>query len=185
MKTILLISLLISTKVVCAQNKQWLSLYAGINNSATIEDVTRQNNPWGLGVFTSAYINAGGWLRPAIEMSAEMFPKDEELHFADGSDGEMPRIDAIVNLMAGAAIQFERFLSIGAVTGPAFVRSDGRTTGFTTNKRMWLIKPVIDITPGNGKVTIRVGYTKGSSRFKASSPTRYRSLTLGVGIRLR
>jgi hypothetical protein len=184
MKMIFLISLLISTHIVLAQNKEWISLYAGINNSVTVEDITRQNNPWGTGVFTSAYANTGGWLRPTIEITAEGFIKDKEVMVYDGFDGVLPRIDAMISLMGGAAIRIERFLSIGFVTGPAFLSSDDTRTAFITNKRLWVIKPNIDITPGKGKLTFRIGYVKGSSRFKTTSPTRYRALTAGVGFRL-
>jgi hypothetical protein len=185
MKIAFLISLLISAHIVGAQKKQWLSLYAGVNSSATVEDITKENNKWALGVFTSAYVNTGGWLRPAFEITGDVFPEDEEVHISDCCDGEYPRIDAIVSLMGGAAIQFERFLSVGAVAGPAFLKSDGTRTAFTTNKRFWVTKPFIDVTPGNGKVTMRLGYLKtNTGRFKPGFRPHYRAFTLGVGIRL-
>lgn len=123
-------------------------------------------------------------MRPTADITAEKFIKDDKVKVYDGSDGIYPRIDAMITLMGGASIQFEKFLSIGFVTGPAFLKADERITGRVTNKKLWVIKPYIDVMPGKGKISIRLGYVKANSRFEAASPTRYRAVTLGIGVRL-
>lgn len=184
MKMILILLLLVLTHSATAQNKTGLSVYAGLHNSITAEDPTKHNNPWGLGIFTAGYVNTGGFVRPTIEITAEKFIADNKVGVHDGFDGIVPRIDAMVTVLGGGAILFEKFLSAGFLIGPALLKADEGKTGFPTNKRLLIIKPYIDVTPGKGKLSFRVGYVKGSSRFESVSPTRYKAVTLGVGVRL-
>lgn len=67
------------------------------------------------------------------------------------------------------------------VTGPAFVTEYDYVK---TRNKLWAVKPYVDITPGKGRVSIRMGYVKTNTRVEFSSVRRYKAFTLGIGIRL-
>ncbi len=104
-----------------SQGQRNSSLYAQGQYNQTLSDVTRGNNPWGMGLGLQLFLANASRLKPAFDFTADADLMDDKLYrtYLDGTPTQT--VEGMINLFAGASYQPVRIAYVSFVAGPSFV----------------------------------------------------------------
>ncbi len=104
-----------------SQSERKISMQFQTQINATIYDRTPGNNPWGIGLGTSIYLNSKSKLNPMIEFTADTYIADDKVGRVnqDGTDAE--DLGSMVNLFAGITYSLNRTAYLEFTAGPSFI----------------------------------------------------------------
>lgn len=140
----------------------------------TLYDLTKGNNPWGMGVGLQLFFANASKLKPTIDLTADAYLEDDKI-FRLNSDGTpMNEIGGMANLFAGASYHPTRTVYLSFVAGPSFV--GGQT--------LLGVKPSLGFyfSP-NQKWTGKVSYINIYNRDKKAKED-FGSLSFSLGVKL-
>ena len=161
--------------------------YLGSVYTHTLTDITRGNNPWGLGVSTQIFTKGIGWLQPTVELSNSAFlendgipvflhplpPNQQNADYYAIPGESYPNFQNMVNLLTGVALFPTRYVFISFTGGAS-----------QTNRLRWAEKSSLGFyLPKNQRIMLTASYLTIFRRI-AGSHTNYTSWSLGLAVRL-
>lgn len=160
-----------------AQSPSAFSVYFQAQFNHTIKDITKRNNPNGVGVGALAFIEGVKYVKATAELTADAYiggTKDLLLN-PDGSTPNPPiALGGMVNLFVGPSIHPAKFIYLIAAAGPGLV--GGRV--------LLGVKPSVGFFFGpNQKWTAKASYIDFKKRNKAYEED-FTSWSVSVGIKL-
>lgn len=138
----------ITTNSFC-QTERKLSTFLLTQYNGTINDYTKGNNPWSIGLGLQAFYNNKTKLKPTIEFTADAYLEDDKLLRSD-PDGSFPEngndVRGMLNLMVGSSFHPTKDIYVSFVAGPSFINGNTflgikPSFGFFFSKnKMWMGK---------------------------------------------
>ena len=175
MKKILLSLLLVFnlTNVFCQQGRK-TSAYFFTQYNKTLEDITKPNNPWSLGIGFQLLINNKTKFKPAIEVTGDLYLEDDKVLRTDDSATPLNDLGEMVNLFVGTMFVPAKNIYVSFLLGPSFL---GGETHFG-------IKPSVGFFfPNNRRWTAKLSYIDIFNRDKKTGQD-FTSISMAVGVRL-
>ena len=161
--------------------------YLGSVYTHTVTDVTKENNPWGLGVSTQIFTKGIGWLQPTFELSNFAFLENKgEPVFVhplplDQQDADYyaipresyPNFQNMANLLAGVSLFPRRFLFVSFTGGISL-----------TNRLRWAEKSFVGFCfPKNQRIMVTASYLTIFKRIPGTQAD-YTGWSLGLAVRM-
>jgi hypothetical protein len=102
-----------------------ISVLFNTQYTGTIDDVTKDNNPWAMGVGVQSYFNNNSRFRPTLDITADIYLEDDKVmrYYPDGT--VMDDLGGVVSVFAGAAYFLGNRTYVSFVMGPGF--TEGQT----------------------------------------------------------
>jgi hypothetical protein len=172
---------LITTFLLCfilmqafGQTQRKTSLYLEGEYNQTISDVTKGNNPWGMGLGLQMFFRETSMFKPTVELTADAYLMDDKVYrmYLDGTP--VGTVGGMINVFAGASVHPIRNAYLSFLAGPSFV--GGQT--------LLGLKPSLGFyLSSNQKVTAKISYINILKR-EERAKQNFTSLTLSLGVRL-
>ncbi len=140
----------------------------------TISDVTKGNNPWGMGLGLQMFFRQTAVIGPAVELTADAYLMDDKVYrmYLDGTP--IGTVRAMINVFAGASVRPLRNVYVSFLAGPSFV--GGQT--------VLGLKPSLGFYfSSNQKVTGKISYINVLKR-EERAKQNFRSVSFALGVRL-
>jgi hypothetical protein len=123
MKKLQLAFALLVTSTSFGQTERKSSAFLSIQANKTIADRTITNNAGGIGLGLQTALNTGTWVKPALEINADLFAGTKELYIAANGDP----IDAksgVLRLYAGPMLQPTKRLFLTTTAGASIYHNE-------------------------------------------------------------
>lgn len=172
MKNIFLLLVAVNfTQLVTAQQKN--NLYAGVQYTTTINDVVKENNPWGAGVNATLFIKAHCFIKPVIELSSDVYLEDKKvLTVQNGKNVE--RVNSVTSLSGGLAYFPSQRFFVALTGGAALVNKNIEP----------LVKPGIGfMLDKSNKFLVKASYNHIFNRENVIDEN-FASVSIGVGVKI-
>jgi hypothetical protein len=179
--TKLTVQKLITTILLCfiltqvfGQTQHKTSLYFEGQYNQTISDVTKGNNPWGLGLGLQMFLLPTSLFRPTAELTADSYLMDDKVYrmYLDGTP--IGTVGGMINIFFGASVHPARNAYLSFLAGPSFV--GGQT--------LLGLKPSLGFYfSANQKVTAKISYINVVKR-EERAKQNFTSFSLSLGVRL-
>jgi hypothetical protein len=169
--TLLLCFILTST---FGQKDRKTSLYFEGQYNQTLADVTKGNNPWGMGLGLQMFFRQKSTLKPTIEVTADAYFMNDKVYrtYLDGTP--IGTVGGMINVFAGASIHPIHNAYLSFLAGPSFV--GGQT--------LLGLKPSLGFYfSSNQKVTGKISYINVLER-EARAKQNFTSISFALGVRL-
>ena len=158
-----------------SQKKLLTYLFTQYNN--TLYDITKGNNPWGVGLGLQTFFNNWTKFKPTIELTGDIYLEDDKT-LRLNTDGTVPAnyndVRGMINLFIGTSFHPTKKIYLSFVAGPSFI--SGQT--------MLGIKPSIGFYFSKSqKWTGKVSYINIFNRDKITKED-FGSLSLAIGLKL-
>ena len=158
-----------------SQKKLLTYLFTQYNN--TLYDITKGNNPWGVGLGLQTFFNNWTKFKPTIELTGDIYLEDDKT-LRLNTDGTVPAnyndVRGMINLFIGTSFHPTKNIYLSFVAGPSFI--SGQT--------MLGIKPSIGFYFSKSqKWTGKVSYINIFNRDKITKED-FGSLSLAIGLKL-
>lgn len=174
LKTITTLLLCLACSFCLAQKPRPVSIYLSTQYNKTLYDVTKGNNPWGIGLGLQAFINISPKIKPTAELTGDAYLMNDKVARFDSAGHALNSIDAMVNLFAGLSFNPVKPVYISVLGGPSFL---GGQTRFG-------IKPSLGFYfPGSKKWTAKISYINIFNR-GVSTKHNFGSFSVAVGFKL-
>jgi hypothetical protein len=106
--------------MLCVDKRKKISGYLSGQFTQTIYDITRGNNPWGIGAGLQAFLNNASKFKPTIEVTADGYIAGQKyLYLIDGRDVAIS--GGVINVFGGATFHPTRSVYFSFVAGPSFI----------------------------------------------------------------
>jgi hypothetical protein len=149
------------------------SAYLQVQFNTTTTDITKGNNPWGLGLDMQLFINNRTQFKPCFELGTAAYLEDDKVG-RSFNNIFIERVGSMTNLFAGVAWQPCKQFSFSFTGGPSLINGN-----FLTG-----IKPSMGFYFGpHKKWNTALSYITIFNRYKPSSQN-FSSVSLGTGIKL-
>lgn len=173
---------LISTFFLCiiictqalAQKERKKSLYLQGQYNHTLSDVTKGNNPWGMGLGLQIFFRQASIVRPTVEFTADVYLMDDKVYrgYSDGTAIET--VGGMVNIFAGASVHPIRNAYISFVAGPSFVGT----------QTLLALKPSVGFYfSNNQKLSAKISYINVLKR-EVRAKQNFNSISFTLGMKL-
>jgi hypothetical protein len=156
------------------QTQRKTSLYFEGQYNQTISDVTKPNNPWGMGLGLQMFLLPGSVFRPTTELTADAYLMDDKVYrmYSDGTP--IGTVGGMVNVFAGASVHPIHNTYLSFVGGPSFVGGQillglKQSLGFYFSS--------------NQKVTAKISYINILKR-EERAKQNFTSFSLSLGVRI-
>ena len=103
------------------QSQRKLSTYLLTQYNKTIYDRTAGNNPWGIGLGLQTFLNTKTKLKPAIELTADIYLEDDKVFRTNPDGTEINDIAGMINLFLGTSFHPTQTIYLSFLTGPSFI----------------------------------------------------------------
>jgi hypothetical protein len=157
-----------------SQAQQKISVYILIQHNSTLYDITKGNNPWGIGTGLQFILNNDKKLRPAAEFTADAYFEDDKV-LRLGHDGKIIKdIRSMLNFFVGPSFHPSQSIYVSFIAGPAFINGNilpgikPSISFFFSKKHRW---------------TGKVSYINIFNRDKATAED-FGSLSMAIGLKL-
>lgn len=151
-----------------------VSLYLLTQYNQTINDATKGNNPWSIGLGLQAFVNLPGKIKPTVELTGDGYLMDDKVLRLDSLGKVIENVDGMVNLFAGISFSPVRFIAVSVTGGPSFLGSQTRIG----------VKPALAFYfPRSKKWTAKISYIHIFDRDKATRED-FNSMSFSVGFKL-
>jgi hypothetical protein len=128
-KFYLLLLFCCSTLCVFSQRRQKFRGYITFQYTKTLEDLTRGNNPWGMGTGFQLYWHLTGIFQPVADVTGDLYLEDDKVLRGAGVSGErLPTVRAISKVLIGPSLNIGRYINASVVAGPSFTGGDAYFT---------------------------------------------------------
>lgn len=172
---------LITTSLLCfllthvlGQTQRKISLYLEGQYNQTISDVTKGNNPWGMGLGLQFFFRQTSILRPTVELTADAYLMDDKVYRTYLDDKPIGTVGGMINILAGASVHPIRNGYFSFAAGPSFV--GGQT--------LFGLKPSLGFYfSSDQKVTGKISYIDILKR-ETRAKQDFRSVSVSLGVRL-
>ena len=157
-----------------AQPKRKVSAYLSTQYTKTINDATKGNNPWGIGLAIQTFLNTKTRFKPAIELTGDIYLENDKVFraYADGTAIEDVR--AMVNLFLGSSFKLTNNIYLSFLAGPSFL----------SGQVLLGIKPSFGFYfPKTKRWTGSISYINIFNRDKKTKQN-FSSLSLAIGVKL-
>jgi hypothetical protein len=172
---------LLSTILLCSilahavgQTQRKTSLYFEGQYNQTISDVTKGNNPWGMGLGLQMFFRQTSVFRPSVELTANAYLMDDKVYrmYLDGTP--IGTVGGMINVFAGASVYPIRNAYVSFLAGPSFV--GGQT--------LLGLKPSLGFYfSSNQKVNGKISYMNVLKR-EERAKQNFTSVSFALGVRL-
>jgi len=167
-------TLLLCYVVNCSFGQKIISTYLSTQYNQTINDATKGNNLWGVGLGLQAFLNIVPKFKPTIELTGDLYLYDDKVLRMDSNGNVINSIEGMVNLFAGASYNPTKFIYFSLVGGSSFL---GGQTRFG-------IKPTVGFYfPRSQKWVAKISYINIFDRNKATKED-FGSISFAVGFKL-
>jgi len=156
------------------QTHRKTSLYLEGQYNQTISDVTKGNNPWGMGLGLQMFLLQTSIFKPTVEVTADAYLMDDKVYrmYLDGTP--IGTVGGMINVFAGASVHPTRNAYLSFVAGPSFV--GGQT--------LLGLKPSLGFYfSSNQKVTGKLSYINVLKR-EERAKQNFTSVSFSLGVRL-
>lgn len=169
--TFLLCFILISS---FGQTQKKVSTYLLTQFNTTLSDVTKGNNPWGIGLGLQTFLNNKTKFKPTIELTGDIYLYDDKVLRTDSNGTPLNDVRSMVNLFVGSSFNPTKNIYLSVVVGPSFI--SGQTLfGISPSFGFYFTKS----QRWSGKISYINIFNRGNAIKKDFS-----SLSLGVGLKL-
>ncbi len=103
------------------QTQKKASVYLMTQYNNTISDVTKANNPWGVGLGFYSYLNTKTKFNPTVELTGDIYLVDDKVSRTDSNGNHLNDIRGMINLFAGASFNPTKNIFLSVVAGPSFI----------------------------------------------------------------
>jgi hypothetical protein len=172
---------LLTTFLVCfilsnafGQTQRKASVYLEGQYNQTISDVTKGNNPWGMGLGLQMFFRQKSMFKPTVELTADAYLMDDKVYrmYLDGTP--IGTVGGMINVLAGASIHPIRNAYVSFLAGPSFL--GGQT--------LLALKPSLGFYfSSNQKVTGKISYINVLKR-EERAKQNFTSISIALGVRL-
>jgi hypothetical protein len=156
------------------QTQRKTSLYFEGQYNHTISDVTKGNNPWGMGLGLQMFFRQTSIFKPTVEVTADAYLMDDKVYrtYVDGTP--IGTVGGMINFFVGASVHPIRNAYLSFVAGPSFV--GGQT--------LLGLKPSLGFYfSANQKVTAKISYINILEREERAKQD-FTSVSFALGVRL-
>ena len=159
------------------QSQKKISTYLFTQYNNTLYDITKGNNPWGVGLGLQTFFNNRTKFKPTIELTGDIYLEDDKV-LRLNADGTVPAnyndVRGMVNLFVGTSFNPTKNIYLSFLAGPSFI--SGQT--------MLGIKPSIGFYFSKSQKWIgKVSYINIFNRDKITKED-FGSLSLAIGLKL-
>ena len=156
------------------QRQRKVSIYLLTQYNNTMYDVTKGNNPWGIGLGVQTFLNNKTRFKPTIELSGDIYLMDDKVFRTDSAGTPLNDVRGMVNLFVGTSFNPTKNIYLSVVVGPSFI--SGQT--------LFGIKPSLGFYfPKSQRWTGKISYINIFNRDKATKED-FGSLSLAIGLKL-
>ncbi len=150
------------------------SLYIQGQYNKTLYDVTKGNNPWGMGLGLQLFFRQTSKFKPTIDLTADAYLEDDKVSRLNTDATAINDLGGMVNLFAGASYNPIKTVYLSFVAGPSFLGGETKLG----------IKPSLGFyfSP-NQKFTGKVSYINVFNRDNKTKED-FGSICLSLGVRL-
>lgn len=156
------------------QTERKTSMYLQGQYNQTISDVTKGNNPWGMGLGLQMFFRPKSTFKPTVELTADAYLMDDKVYrmYLDGTP--IGTVGGMINAFAGASVHPIRNAYVSFLAGPSFV--GGQT--------LLGLKPSFGFYfSSNQKVTGKISYINVLKR-EARAKQNFTSISFALGVKL-
>ena len=156
------------------QHHNKISAYLQGQYNKTIYDITKGNNPWGVGAGVQLFYKNNSPFKPTVSLTADIYLADDKVFRTQADGSPIESVGSMVNLFAGAAYQLAGAMYISLQTGPSFI--SGKTfLGLNPSLGFYLLK--------NKRLTGKLSYI---NVFKRDIPSGmgFGTISLSAGVKL-
>lgn len=156
------------------QSHEKVSIYLGGQYNKTLYDITKGNNPWGIGLGLQSFLNVASKFKTTVEVTADLYLEDDKVLRLNPDNTPIEAIRSIINLFAGASYHPTKKIYLSLVTGSSFISGETYLG----------IKPSIGffVTPTQ-KWTSKVSYTNIFNRDKRINKD-FGAVSLTIAVKL-
>ena len=156
------------------QTQKKVSTYLLTQYNNTLYDLTKGNNPWGVGLGLQTFLNNKTKFKPTIELTGDIYLLDDKVFRTDANGNPLPDVRGMVNLFFGSSFNPTKNIYLSFVVGPSF----------TSGQTLLGIKPSIGFYfPKSQRWTGKISYINIFNRDKATKKD-FGSLSLAIGLKL-
>jgi hypothetical protein len=166
--------LVFSLTNIFGQSEKKTSAYFFTQYNKTLKDLSKENNPWSLGIGFQLLVNNKTKFKPAIEVTGDLYLEDDKVLRTDASGTPLNDLGEMVNLFVGTIFIPAKNIYVSFMLGPSFL---GGETHFG-------IKPSVGFFfPKNRQWTAKLSYIDIFNRDKESGQD-FTSVSIAVGVKL-
>ncbi len=156
------------------QTQKKISTYLLTQYNTTLYDVTKGNNPWGVGLGLQTFFNNKTKFKPTIDISGDIYLMDDKVFRTDSTGTPLNDVRGMVNLFVGTSFNQTKNIYLSVVVGPSFI--SGQT--------LFGIKPSLGFYfPKSQRWTGKISYINIFNRGNVIKKD-FGSLSLAVGLKL-
>jgi hypothetical protein len=157
------------------QSSPHTSLYLEGQYNQTLSDVSRGNNPWGIGLGLQAFFLEHRRVHPTIEITGDAYLLDDKAYRTYPNGTQIKPVKGVVNIQAGGALAITPHVYASILAGPSFV--SGQT--------LFSFKPSIGVYfTSRKRITAKLSYLNIMNRGEYQK-VDFTALSFGVGIKLK
>ena len=117
---IAILLLTLSLTQVYGQSQRKLSTYFLTQYTKTIDDVTKGNNPWGMGLGLQTFLNNKTKFKPTIELTGDIYLEDDKVFRADSTGTGFKDVRGMTNIFIKSSFNPTKNSYVSFVAGPSF-----------------------------------------------------------------
>ena len=103
------------------QSAKNLSLSLQVQSNITLQDNTKGNNPWSLGIGLQSSFLIKSKVHPTIELTGDLYLADDKVLRADSTGRRYKDVRSMANLFFGASLSPARNIYFSLLCGPSFI----------------------------------------------------------------
>jgi hypothetical protein len=103
------------------QTQRKVSTYLLTQYNNTMYDVTKGNNPWGVGLGLQTFLNNKTMFKPTIELTGDIYFVDDKVFRTDSNGNQLNAVGGMVNLLFGTSFNPKKNIYLSFVAGPSFI----------------------------------------------------------------
>ncbi len=156
------------------QNNHKVHTYLSGQYNKTLQDITKGNNPWGLGLGVQCYFNPTQKWKPFIDVTADAYLENDKIYITNADGSEIRDVRGMVNILGGVAYRPAKKIFGSLAAGP----------GFVSEKVLLGVKPSLGFFfSENQKWTGRISYIHLFNR-DTRSKEDFGSISFSMGCRI-
>jgi hypothetical protein len=103
------------------QTQRKVSTYLLTQYNNTMYDVTKGNNPWGVGLGLQTFFNNKTKFKPTIELTGDIYLEDDKVFRTDSNGTPLSDIRGMINFFVGSSFSPTKNIYLSVVAGPSFI----------------------------------------------------------------
>ena len=141
----------------------------------TLYDVTKGNNPWGMGLGLQFFFNNLETLKPTFDLTADAYLEDDKVYrlYSDGTP--INELGGMINVFAGASFHPIKTVFLSFVAGPSFISGQKALFGIKPSAGFYFSQ--------NKKWTGKVSYINVYSRDERTKGD-FGSMSFSLGLKV-